>query len=109
MNPRRLHQALAVALLFGAASMAGAQTSSNSAGSTTGNTGTPPASKATSAESGKHAASAAHHAHARMHSRSGSTRDNESPYHAALKQCVEGPANQRDHCIDQAINQYGRS
>jgi len=33
----------------------------------------------------------------------------DSPYHDALKHCMEGAAAQRDGCIDQAISQYGRS
>jgi hypothetical protein len=32
-----------------------------------------------------------------------------SPYHDALKHCMEGATTQRDSCIDQAINQYGRT
>jgi hypothetical protein len=31
----------------------------------------------------------------------------DTPYHGALKRCAEGPADQRDSCIDQAIRQYG--
>ena len=33
----------------------------------------------------------------------------DSPYHDALKRCMEGATAQRDSCIDQAINQYGRT
>jgi len=30
-------------------------------------------------------------------------------YHAALKQCMAGPTNQRDACLDNAITRYGQS
>ncbi len=34
----------------------------------------------------------------------------ETPYHAALRQCVQQPdMRQRDRCIDDAIARYGRS
>jgi hypothetical protein len=33
----------------------------------------------------------------------------DSAYRAALRQCVTGPASQRDSCLDQAIARYGRA
>lgn len=107
MNPHRLHQALATALLLAAASMAGAQTGSSD-GSTSANApttvttpGGTPAARA--------APSGPRHTEATTASRPASARETETPYHAALKRCVEGSADQRESCIDQAISQYGRS
>ncbi|HEY1327433.1 MAG TPA: hypothetical protein VGI14_10875 [Casimicrobiaceae bacterium] len=104
MRLRLLHQALAITLFLGAASMAAAQTSSSS-GSTSASP--PPAAPASSAShhASKHAASGMRHGHAKT----GASHEAESPYQAALKRCVEGPAGQRDNCIDQAIDQYSRS
>jgi hypothetical protein len=95
--------------------MASAQTSS------AGNAASPPASAgATTAHGAGHTGDARHsgtarhtgpsrHAHAGKHARTASTKAAETPYRAALKQCVQGPASQRDSCIDQAVSQYGHS
>jgi hypothetical protein len=108
MNPRRLNQAMAVALLFGAACLASAQTSSSDKSADAGTHAS--ASASAKADTGsKHAKSGMRHAHAKMHAHERSAKAGDTPYHAALKQCVEGPSGQRDNCIDQAISQYGRS
>lgn len=109
MNPRRLHQALAIALLGAAATMASAQTGTTASKPA----GAPPANAATAPTD----ASAAHTAMTGMrrkqadkaHAAPRRVASTESPYQAALKRCVEGPQAQRDSCIDQAISQYGRS
>ena len=106
MNPRRLNQAMAVTLLLGGACLASAQTSSSDKSANAG--AQPSTSATTKADTGaKHARSGMRHAHAKT--REHSAKESETPYQAALKQCVEGPAGQRDSCIDQAISQYGRS
>ena len=33
----------------------------------------------------------------------------DTPYQAALRRCVEGQAQQRDSCLDDAISRYARS
>lgn len=103
MNPRRLHQALAMALLLGVASFAAGQT-----GSSAGGTSAKPPSAATASDGGgMHGAkSGKRHARPRMQ-HDAASHGSETPYHAALKRCVEGPAGQRESCIDQAISQHG--
>jgi hypothetical protein len=37
------------------------------------------------------------------HQTSGFVSEQDTPYHRALRSCVEGPADQRDSCLDDAI------
>lgn len=57
----------------------------------------------------KHAMS--HHAkrHASHASATMETSGPDSQYKAALRQCVTGPASQRDTCLDRAISRYARA
>jgi len=58
---------------------------------------------------GKHAMT--HHAkrHGSQASANAETSGPDSQYKAALRQCVTGPASQRDSCLDQAISRYARA
>lgn len=49
----------------------------------------------------------AHHASHKMSMSESNNAD--SAYRAALRQCVTGPTSQRDSCLDQAIERYGRA
>ena len=101
--------------------------SGTTAGSTTGTTSGSAATANTSGASGSTAGSGSmkngghahgtssktrHHAHTQTHSTAqqhanGMMSQGESAYRAELRQCVEGPANNRDTCIDQAIQHHG--
>lgn len=87
----------------------------------TASTKTATASPTTSAASKVPAASASttqeHHAAAHHQSKAkhkhmaaaSPTESQETAYHAALKQCVAGPAGQRESCLDGAIARFGRA
>jgi len=53
----------------------------------------------------------AHHAkrHGSQASANAEASGSDSAYKAALRQCVTGPAAQRDSCLDQAISRYARA
>jgi hypothetical protein len=113
MKLHGLHQACAIAL-FAVAPIVAGQTS----GTASGPTGTTSGSNAAAPAQGtmpSHDTSSTHATKPHKHSAhvSGTSTQTmshgDSPYQAALKRCVEGPANQRDSCIDQAITQYGRT
>lgn len=53
-----------------------------------------------------HSSSPTHHKHMASAPAAG---NQETTYRAALKSCVEGPAGQRDSCLDNAIMRFGRS
>jgi hypothetical protein len=115
MKLHGLHQACAIAL-FAVAPIVAAQTSSTASGPTATTSGSnAPASATNGKQSAMSDTSRTHATKPHKHSAhvSGSSTQtmshSDSPYHAALKRCVEGPANQRDSCIDQAISQYGRT
>lgn len=84
----------------GATGSTNAATSGATAGSTSGDRGQ------TKARGMNH-----HHAHARMHAHGqhmdGMMSHGESAYRAELRHCVEGPADRRDGCLDQAIAHRG--
>jgi hypothetical protein len=95
----------------GSGTTTGATTGNGTASTTGSATGT------ASTDTGRHAKSGGtthHHAHARTHANAhgqhhmdGMMSQGESAYRAELRQCVEGPANSRDRCIDQAIQHHG--
>lgn len=70
--------------------------------------GKPAAAPTTTAT--KHHAKAHHQKHA-THASTGaaSTGNQEMAYRAALKNCVAGPAAQRERCLDDSIARFGRS
>jgi hypothetical protein len=113
MKLHGLHQACAIAL-FAVAPIVAAQTSGTASGptaTTSGSDAVAPATNskqsATSDMSRSHATKPHKHS---MQMSGGSTQTmshSDSAYHGALKRCVEGAADQRDGCIDQAIKQYG--
>ena len=58
----------------------------------------------------KHHVKAHHNEHARRQSTTAaSTGNQETAYRAALRNCVAGPAAQRDSCLDNSIARFGRS
>jgi len=75
------------------------------------------ASSATSAQPAqakpKHAARKHSATHGAMHHHAtmarGETAGADSAYRAALRDCVTGPASERDRCLDQAISRYGHA
>lgn len=52
---------------------------------------------------------ARHASHASQMPMSSGAYERETPYRSALKRCVEGQAQQRDACLNDAIARYGRS
>jgi len=103
---------LALALGTGAAQATSNKASDTSsatpATSTTSNSGE---SKATMHKHSRHHAASHNSSHTNhKHVASATTGgDQETAYRAALKSCVEGPAAQRDNCLDDAIVRYGGS
>lgn len=106
-----LHAALASSLAAFALA-AGAQTST---GKDVGSTSTQYATRSDTAHARtKHTA---HHAmiahrghHARHHANPTSSNENvDTGYRAELRHCIEGPAAQKESCLDQAITRHERS
>lgn len=112
---------IGVCLSLLALSVGGQTTSGNPSPAATSPTKTATASPTTSAATKAPAASASttqkHHATAHHHSKAqhnhmaaaSPTENQETAYHAALKQCVAGPAGQRESCLDGAIARFGRA
>ena len=94
--------------------------SDRKAGATT--TPSAPSSSSTSAQSSSDKASSAssapkhvakhrakHAKHARVASATTTQTGDDSGYRAQLRQCVQGPSDQRESCLDQAISRNSRS
>jgi len=86
------------AMTFAAAAQSASQSSPPSASDK---------SAATSQSTSKRHATSAPRASASHEQMAAGSQD--TAYHDALKQCVAGPADQRDRCIDNAIARFGRS
>jgi hypothetical protein len=89
---------------------------------TTGNTSSATTTASTASAAGKSAVTPAsstqkHHATAHHQSKAkhkhmtaaSPAGNHETAYQAALKQCVTGPAGQRESCLDGAIARFGRA
>ena len=105
-----------LALVFGQAHGAESKSSTMSGGEKPAAAGaTSAGNDAAKAASGKpvkhhastHKSTRAHHEH--QASTPSASSGNELAYRAALKSCVEGPAGQRDSCLDGAIMRFSRS
>jgi len=93
-----IYRLLTIALLgLGSCTLAYAQAAS-----------TPSDAKDTASTTSTTPKAAHHHARKAVHrSHDTAMRDQDRAYRGALKRCVEGPQDQRDRCLDQAIAQYG--
>jgi len=56
-----------------------------------------------------HAAHASGHKHPAHTTAAAPASSQDAAYQTALRSCVEGPAGQRDSCLDGAISRFGRS
>lgn len=115
MKTRIVWSAAVGACLTLIALSAGGQTSTGNTSSATTTASTASAAgKSAAAPAGatqKHHATAHHQSKAKhKHMAAASPAGNqETAYQAALKQCVAGPAGQRESCLDGAIARYGRA
>ena len=118
MNPRiftrSIFAACILALMFGTAAAQATGNKPSDTSSTTAATNTTPNSgqskntmhKHSQHNAASHNASHTHHKHVAS---AAPASDSATAYRAALKSSVEGPAAQRDGCIDGAIVRFGRS
>jgi hypothetical protein len=117
MNAQSRFAAVLLALTTALVAVANAQAqdpASNAAPSAASHSAvTPPAAKPAAAETTTHAKKHASHAktpatHKPM-AQSAPPPDRDTAYRMALKQCVQGPATQKDSCIDSAIVRFGHA
>jgi hypothetical protein len=103
---------LALAFGTGAAQATGTKTpEASNATAATNATSSNGESKATKHKHSQHH-SASHnssHVHHKHTASAPMGSDQETAYKAALRSCVEGPAGQRDNCLNGAIARFGRS
>lgn len=123
MNSQSMYPAgLGVCLALLALSAAGQTTTSSSShaatapsttatAKTTTNAATGPATTAPASGAKKHHSTTHHQKHPKPQPMEAASAagSQESAYRAALKNCVAGPAAQKERCLDDAIARHGRS
>jgi hypothetical protein len=121
MNSRSMYPAgLGVCLALLALSAEGQTTAGSSSQAANAPSNATAANTSTSAAAVTKAPASGHHkhhsaAHHQMHAKgepmvaAPTAGSQESAYRAALKNCVAGPAEQKERCLDDAIARHGRS